>query len=466
MNKLNILWVLFALVFTACDNDLEQLYDKAKENPIAPVLTIEGSSDIVMKEDMPDIYYTTLNWTRANYGKGISVAYALEISDNEGFEGETMKIDLGKDLYIKALDVVNFIAWANHFNAYNEETGEIDPITLYLRIEAASIDGKGIPTDKTAVSNAESINLSQYEEGEEPWDPVELTIKFNVVSGDWGEYAVYSWGNDEEVYGAWPGLVLTADDDGWYSFTVPVSRPINLIINNNGNGKQFDFLKDPRVDVCYEFSIGEENNDCDWVEVDCPTAYPTTMYMIGDEFGSWDWSSNGIVEMTPVWGLEGHFWAVRYISSGKGFKWCAERAWSGDFFSLGEDLGYTVNDGNAFVAADGMYMIYMDMTSGKISIEEAQVYGMGDCFGGWDMGSHAFSPEEKTMTYTTSGSGELRIYATSEIAPIGGDWWKMEFVPIDGKIEYRGNGGDQTRLNVEAGKKVILDFNAGTASFE
>ncbi|MCL1938005.1 MAG: DUF5115 domain-containing protein [Candidatus Azobacteroides sp.] len=193
---------------------------------------------------------------------------------------------------------------------------------------------------------------------------------------------------------------------------------------------------------------------------------PPVIYMIGDDFGSWNWTSNGVVEMTPVNGFAGHFWAVRYISAGKGFKWSPIRDWGSDFYSLGEDSGYTVSNGNAYVAESGMYMVYVDWEHGKISVEPAKVYGMGDCFGGWNVATYPFAVEGQTMTYTTTGSGELRMYAVSDIAPVGGDWWRMEFIILDGKIVYRGNGDDQTRVQVAAGKKVTLDFNAGIGTIQ
>lgn len=193
---------------------------------------------------------------------------------------------------------------------------------------------------------------------------------------------------------------------------------------------------------------------------------PPTMYMIGDEFGGWDWSSDGVVEMTPVNGFAGQFWALRYISAGSGFKWSPIRDWGKDFYSVGEDIGYTVSGGNAYVAESGMYMVYVDMINGKISVEPAKIYGIGDCFGGWDTATYPFAVENQTMTYTTTGSGELRMYAASDISPVGGDWWRMEFVILDGKIVYRGDGGDQTRVQVDAGKKVTLNFNAGTGTIE
>ena len=37
-----------------------------------------------------------------------------------------------------------------------------------------------------------------------------------------------------------------------------------------------------------------------------------------------------------------------------------------------------------------------------------------------------------------------------------------EFIIADGKIDYRGRGGDQARLNVGAGQKAYLNFTANT----
>lgn len=193
-----------------------------------------------------------------------------------------------------------------------------------------------------------------------------------------------------------------------------------------------------------------------------PDSYPAEMYMIGADFGGWNWSSDGVAQMIPVHGFEGNFWCIRYITAGNGFKWCSKREWNGDFFSLGEDIGFTTQDGNAFVAEDGMYMVFMDMVNGRISVEPARVYGMGDCFGGWNTATYPFKTVGRTMVATTAAAGELRIYAASDIAPVGNDWWKMEFVPMNGIIEYRGAGNDQERVPVGASKTVELNFNAGT----
>ncbi|MDY4890743.1 MAG: DUF5115 domain-containing protein, partial [Prevotella sp.] len=53
---------------------------------------------------------------------------------------------------------------------------------------------------------------------------------------------------------------------------------------------------------------------------------------------------------------------------------------------------------------------------------------------------------------------ELRMCVSIE----GFDWWKTEFIIADGKIDFRGRGGDQARLNVTAGQKAYLNFTKGT----
>ena len=200
-------------------------------------------------------------------------------------------------------------------------------------------------------------------------------------------------------------------------------------------------------------------------EGETPTL-PETMYIIGEGIGGWDWAGDYIVDMTPVHGKPGQFWAIRNIEAGKGFKFCAVKEWNGDFTGLGEDTGYTVSDNNCVVAETGVYMIYVDVENQKVCVEPAKVYGIGDCFGGWSeaMEGALFSAADGKLSATVAADGQLRMYAASSIAT--SDWWTREFIILDGKIVYRGTGDDQERVNVTAGQKVTLDFNAGTGVIE
>jgi len=203
--------------------------------------------------------------------------------------------------------------------------------------------------------------------------------------------------------------------------------------------------------------------------------YPETLYMIGGDFGDWTWGNEGIVEMIPVHPQdgkgEGAFWCINYFTAANGFKWNSAKAWDGNQFnSLGESIGFEVKNDNAWVPADGLYVVYIDLAAGKIAIEPALVYGMGNAFGNWDAGENPFTANGNIMSITTTGAsagdadGGLRMYAGSSIANT--DWWTREFIILDGKIVYRGNGNDQERVAVAAGKTVSLDFRAGTGEIK
>ncbi len=202
-------------------------------------------------------------------------------------------------------------------------------------------------------------------------------------------------------------------------------------------------------------------------EPEKPTV-PETMYIIGTDFGNWDWSAETVVTMNPVAGDNGagQFWAIRYINAASGFKFCAKKEWSGGFHSLKTNDGYTVADGNCVVDANGIYMIHVDMVREMIHIEPARVYGMGECFGGWTEGMEGalFAAESQTLKGTLAADGNIRLYAASSIS--NSDWWSREFIFYDGKIAYRGAGGDQTAVAGTAGQKITLNFNEGTATVE
>lgn len=199
-------------------------------------------------------------------------------------------------------------------------------------------------------------------------------------------------------------------------------------------------------------------------------AFPEQLYMIGEEFGGWDWSSDGVVEMTPVlhnpdWGAEaeGQFYTVRYFTAGKGFKFCAQRAWSGDFWGLTTNDGYTEQGGNCVVAEDGFYLVHIDFKNEKVHVEPARVYGIGDAFGSWDEAVEAnlFKTEGKTLTATTAKAGKLRMYVASTIATSG--WWTREFNIIEGQIVPR-LMDELAAPDVLGDQLITLDFNAGTGS--
>ena len=205
------------------------------------------------------------------------------------------------------------------------------------------------------------------------------------------------------------------------------------------------------------------------VEQESKSEMPKTMNMIGQDFGGWDWGAATVAELVPVWGTQGDFWCTRYFTT-NGFKFCAEKAWNGDFTGLGNDSGYTVADGNCFVAEEGFYTVYISLENKVVSITPAEVWGIGDAWGGnaWDYDAAdpvKFVADGAVMKATvTNNSGAVRV-ASKVVAPGADrwfDWWKTEFIWFDGKIAYRGLGDDQERVAVNAGDVITIDFNNGT----
>ena len=221
------------------------------------------------------------------------------------------------------------------------------------------------------------------------------------------------------------------------------------------------------ITLTYNLAQGAIANSYKYeIKMTAASALPSEMYMIGDAIGGWDWAGDYIVSMTPVHSAEGAFWTIKPLEAGKPFKFCPVKDWNGDFTGLGEDSGYVVADGNCSVEADGIYMIYVDVKNKKLVIEPAAVYGIGDCFGGWDakMEAAKFAVEGQSLKVTVPADGNLRMYAETSAATT--DWWTREFNVFDGKIEFRGNGDDQAAVAVTAGQVVTLNFADNTGSIQ
>lgn len=194
---------------------------------------------------------------------------------------------------------------------------------------------------------------------------------------------------------------------------------------------------------------------------------PETMYMVGE--GIVDW--NTFLPMTPFHSQPGMFWGIRYIEAGKGFKFSPDAGWEGkDFCQLDTNEGFTVNGGNCYVSESGIYCIGIDTDGGRLIVEPAKVYGIGTAWGGdWTAANEAtlFKAEGTKLVGAATSDGKVRTFVHSKILPsVSDNWWHAEFIPKDGKIEYRGTGGDPADIAITAGQKIVYDFNAGTGIIE
>lgn len=209
-----------------------------------------------------------------------------------------------------------------------------------------------------------------------------------------------------------------------------------------------------------------------------PVVIPTTMNIIGGGIGGWDWSTNAI-SMIPMYDNNGTFWRMIYVTEKGELKFNVEKAWNGSEFGSTAILVDNAKaglsgSGNIVVEKAGWYLVVVKSTvvgrDVKYTVEfnPPKVYLMGNTIGGWDI------KDENAFTVPADGSGFFvspKLIATDEVrmcvklADV--DWWKTEFIVLaDGKISYRGTGGDQERFTAKKDESVYLNFMTGTGKYE
>lgn len=206
---------------------------------------------------------------------------------------------------------------------------------------------------------------------------------------------------------------------------------------------------------------------------------PEKMFVIGELCG-WNWDNSP--EMIAVNGHEGMFWGIYYVEASQGFKFNYAKKWDGNEFGAeNEDLqdygAVPVGGKNVNVKNAGYYQILVTCTLSadgstiekKIELMEPAVYLIGNTIGNWDKAKpeNRFSLQgDLFVSPSTVTADELRMYVQLPDRIEGWDWWQSEFMIFDGKIAYRGNGGDQERVSVTAGQVVKLNFKDNTGTIE
>jgi hypothetical protein len=219
-----------------------------------------------------------------------------------------------------------------------------------------------------------------------------------------------------------------------------------------------------------------------------PVVMPENMYLIGNVNG-WDW--NNATSMVPVYGTDGKFWAVQYLgkvdSDNAEIKFNTEKAWNGSDFGMktadidnvSKALAGISGDDNIVIGNPGWYIVVVTTEiSGRdyiyhLQLFEPKVYLIGDVVGGWDIA------DANMLTVPDLSSGADADFVSPAFSAAPGDggtracikldgqeWWHTEFMIFNGKLEYRGNGGDQERVASKAGQKLYINFTKGTGKIE
>lgn len=229
-----------------------------------------------------------------------------------------------------------------------------------------------------------------------------------------------------------------------------------------------------------------------------PVSAPEKLYVVG-EFNSWSWDT--ALEMTPVNGATHIFWHLVYIDE-KGIKFNTATAWDGNevgfakinLVKMDGETAATANvndkivDGSGNIAAStaGWYLMVVDaVVEGRnivynCSFYEPNVYLMGLVT---KAGDWSELEDAAKFTVPTKANGDFVSPAFATTVPGGAtsddqgvrayvkvpgfDWWKTEFIIYDGKITYRGNGGDQTpRVAGSVNQQLRLNFSKDTGEIK
>ena len=185
------------------------------------------------------------------------------------------------------------------------------------------------------------------------------------------------------------------------------------------------------------------------------------LYMIGDSFGEWDWTSSKVVSMENGYAGDSRWFYISYMRAGETLSFSTDKAFGkGNFAQLKKVTDYKVENDKAVVEKEGIYMVYVGLDTREIAIQPLTL--SGDC-GGASV-NFTINDDGQSMSATIAKGGRMRIYpqipAVKGIKTFGS--WKREVYvdPETGDFLYRKNGeGEPNKDYVwKAGAKITINF--------
>lgn len=185
------------------------------------------------------------------------------------------------------------------------------------------------------------------------------------------------------------------------------------------------------------------------------------LYMIGDSFGEWDWTSSKVVSMENGYAGDSRWFYISYMRAGETLSFSTDKAFGkGNFAQLKKVTDYKVENDKAVVEKEGIYMVYVGLDTREIAIQPLTL--SGDC-GGASV-NFTINDDGQSMSATIAKSGRMRIYpqipAVKGIKTFGS--WKREVYvdPETGDFLYRKNGDGEPNKDYvwKAGTKITINF--------
>lgn len=185
------------------------------------------------------------------------------------------------------------------------------------------------------------------------------------------------------------------------------------------------------------------------------------LYMIGDSFGEWDWTSSKVVSMENGYAGDSRWFYISYMRAGETLSFSTDKAFGkGNFAQLKKVTDYKVENDKAVVEKEGIYMVYVGLDTREIAIQPLTL--SGDC-GGASV-NFTINDDGQSMSATITKGGRMRIYpqipAVKGIKTFGS--WKREVYvdPETGDFLYRKNGDGEPNKDYvwKAGTKITINF--------
>lgn len=216
-----------------------------------------------------------------------------------------------------------------------------------------------------------------------------------------------------------------------------------------------------------------------------PVYLPSHVYVVGNFC---DWKFDNCFDMVQVYGTDNTFWRLVYIDE-SGIKLNSAQKFNGDekgyagITVSGDCAGDIIDkDGNIASKNPGWYLVIVTTSVVNreihydVQFNKPTIWLIGPAAGSDDFAEEA---EGWSFTVPTTKDGEFVSPAFVGSVPAGTDkgvrmyvkipghdWWHSEFVTLDGKIQYRATGGDQTRATGSVGQQVHLNFSKGTGEIK
>jgi hypothetical protein len=482
------------VTFTACEDDSDEIKK-----------TDSGTDGVSV--ELADGYYVVPTDMALT---DVSTTEMMTVARNERYNSEYNDGTKAEDDRASLLEVYYPIESDKGFlimKVSNKKASFLSPESDFAKVDAADLDGeeptlglwKGkYGTDSAAFSvdtNALYHIFMDYEIKKAGYAVAEWRIIGGATPAGWSDNEMVSsdfsktemtWSIDEIImlesaykwrYSAGWKAYLDADFDLGDGKT-------GLVLNTNLGGTYPDLVPGG-ADIVND-KYGVYKAEVKWTKANGVVAtltwvkegevlpeYPEELYMIGSAIGGWDWEANAL-QLTPVNSHSELFWTIAYMHADSSFKFAPQKEWKGDFGKTGDatDGVYAKGSDNVPVpAVTGYYIVVVDLKNETIELNTPKVMFMGAATATpWTGEEMAFdySVEDAVATHTltnATGADGVRMYASA--ATLACDWWQAEFIVLDGKIEYRGTGGDQARVVKDAGTYTFtLNFKAGTGSIE